>query len=322
MKSLPKMLFLALGLLMLTSMANAADSMPSDQFDQMVQQLQKTPDDNVLREKIVNLVRMQNPLPAVPEDARRYLARGIAAVQNAKAPADFKLALPEFQSATNVAPWWSTAYFNLALVQEKLGDFKGAIANYHLYLLIDPNARDAEKVRTHVYELEYLAEQKAKPKYLSISFIGDASNSGVAHSNSDDIGFDLRSKIESNAIALLQSRFPNIAVNASGTGDAALAVTINVHDTVWDHSCGLFSCDVSVNSQLLISVTSPAGLRIDRPFALNINHNVSKGNSGFGSHLFAAALPDWIGQEVLKKLQVVLNEEAVRTSLGNTSSLN
>jgi tetratricopeptide (TPR) repeat protein len=296
--------------------------MPSEQFDQMVQQLQKTPDDNALREKIINFTHMQNPVPAVPEDARRYLARGIAAVQNAKASVDFKLALPEFQNATNVAPWWPIAYFNLALVQEKLGDFKGAIANYHFYLLIDPNARDAEKVRTHGYELEYLAEQQAKPKYLSISFIGDASDSGIAHSNGGDIRFDLRNKIESNAIALLQSRFPNIGVNASGTGDAALVVTINIHDTVWDHSCGLFSCDVSVNSQLLISVTSPAGLHIDRPFALNINRNVSKGNSSFGSHLFAKALPDWIGQEALKKLQLVLNEEAVRTSLGNPHSPN
>src|ERR1022692_4292727 len=115
MKGMPKLLFLIFWLLMLTSAANAADTTPSEQFDQLVQQLQKTPDDNALREKIVNLARTRNPVPAVPEDARRYLARDIAAVQSAKNPADFKLALPEFRNATNVAPWWPVAYFNLAL---------------------------------------------------------------------------------------------------------------------------------------------------------------------------------------------------------------
>lgn len=310
----------AIVLIMLSSAANCASLMPADQFDQLVQQLQKAPDDNALREKIVNLVNAQNPKPAVPEDARRYLARGIAAVQNAKNTEDFKLALPEFKNATNVAPWWPDAYFNLALVQEKLDDFTGATANYHLYLSLAPNAKDTEKIRTHTYQLEYLAEQNAKPTNI---YVSDASVAGSARDGSGNesggIPFDIRSTIEPDTIVLLKSMFPKASVIVQDAGDAALKVTIGLNDTVWNHDCGIFSCDVSVSSQLLISVTSRTGLSINRNFGLNISKNVSKGNSSFSSRLFAAELPVWIGQEVLAKLHTVLGEDAVRTSLGNAN---
>lgn len=312
-----------IALMMLSSIANCASLTPADQFDQLVQQLQKAPDDNALREKIVNLVSAQNPKPAVPEEARRYLARGIAAVQNAKNTEDFKLALPEFRNATNAAPWWPDAYFNLALVQERLGDIASAIANYRLYLVLAPNAKDAENIRTHTYQLEYLAEQNAKPTNIYVSFTGDASVAGRARDSSGNesggIPFDVRSTIEPDTIALLKSMFPKARVIVQDAGDAALKVTISLRDTVWNHDCGIFSCDVSVNSQLLISVASRTGLNLNRNFGLNISKNVSKGNSSFSSRLFAAELPVWIGQEVLAKLNSVLDEDAVRASLGDSN---
>jgi hypothetical protein len=307
-------------LIMLSSVGNCASLTSPDQFDQLVQQLQKAPDDNALREKIVNLVSAQNPKPAVPEDARRYLARGIAAVQNAKNTEDFKLALPEFRNATNVAPWWPDAYFNLALVQERLDDFVGAIANYHFYLSLAPNAKDTENIRTHTYQLEYLAEQNAKPTNI---YISDGSVAGTARDDSGNesggIPFDIRNAIEPDTITQLMSMFPTANVVVQDAGDAALKVTISLRDTAWNHDCGIFSCDVSVSSQLLISVASRTGLSVNRNFELNISKNVSKGNSSFSSRLFAMELPVWIGQEVLAKLHTVLGEDAVRTSLGNAN---
>jgi hypothetical protein len=67
--------------------------------------LQTTREDNALREKIVNLAWAHIAAPDAPEDARRYLARATAAVQSAKNPADFKLALPKSPNASNIAPW-------------------------------------------------------------------------------------------------------------------------------------------------------------------------------------------------------------------------
>jgi signal transduction histidine kinase len=54
-----------------------------------------------------------------------------------------------------------------------------------------------------------------------------------------------------------------------------------------------------------------------RAFVLNIKRNVSKGNSSFGTKLFASKLPDWIGQELMGRFRGVLHEDAVRTALNN-----
>lgn len=160
MKLTMKLLMLLFGVLLVAGGASAES--PREQLKQMVEQLQQNPGDNALREKIIKLAQELKPAPAVPEEARRYRARGITAFETAKSTEDFKRAVPEFQNAANVAPWWSDAYFNLAMVQEKIGDLKGAIASYRLYLAADPNAKDAESIRTQTYKLEFMAEQKDK----------------------------------------------------------------------------------------------------------------------------------------------------------------
>jgi len=146
--------------LMLIGVANAQP--PSNDLKQLVEQLQKTPDDSALRGQIIALASKAKHAPVVPDEAHRHLERGIAAFEVARSPEDFNLAIAEFQSAANVAPWWPDAYFNLAKAQEKTQDFKGAIGNYQFYLLAAPGAKDAEAVRTQSYKLEFLAERKAK----------------------------------------------------------------------------------------------------------------------------------------------------------------
>lgn len=135
---------------------------PREQLTQLVAQLQASPGDDALRQQVIAAALAMNPAPAIPEEARRFLARGIAAFEIAKSADDFKLALPEFQKASNVAPWWPDTYFNLAKVQEKTGDLNGAIASYRFYLAAAPNADDAEAIRTQSYKLEFMAEQAAK----------------------------------------------------------------------------------------------------------------------------------------------------------------
>lgn len=45
------------------------------------------------------------------------------------------------------------------MVQEKAGKYKDAITNLRQYLLLSPNASDAETVKSLVNKLEYKAEQ-------------------------------------------------------------------------------------------------------------------------------------------------------------------
>jgi tetratricopeptide (TPR) repeat protein len=197
MKNVSNDVFLTFGLLLLGSSSISADSMAAEEIDKLVQELQLTPDNIVLRREIIRLALTSNPMPPVPEGARRYVARGTAAAKAAQSPSDFELAVPEFEHATNIAPWWDVAYFNLALVQDKVDDFRGAVANYNFYLSIDPNADNAQTIRTHIYELEFLAEQEAKhPRVRFVSSddgIVKDKKTGLEWSQSDN-GFAVRGK--------------------------------------------------------------------------------------------------------------------------------
>ncbi len=115
-----------------------------------------------LREKIISLAPRVKPLPAVPDDAERFMVRGKAAVKSAKSATDFRDALSEFKKALRAAPWLANGYYNLGVVQEKLEDYTGAMQSYRLYSLAAPAASDAAAVRRKVIELEYLQEKAQK----------------------------------------------------------------------------------------------------------------------------------------------------------------
>ena len=131
-------------------------------LSQLVSQLKERPADEIIRREILKLGSTLKPAPAPTPEAERFLARGITAFEVAKSATDFTAAITEFQSAANAAPWWPDAYFNLGQAKEKAGDLTGAKSSYEYYLLGQPDAPDAAGVRSRVYRLEYLAEQKAK----------------------------------------------------------------------------------------------------------------------------------------------------------------
>lgn len=161
MKQIKWMLSFGLVLLALLAATAYAES-PGDQLNQMVQQLQKTPDDDALREKIIKLAQNLKPVSAVPEEAERRMARGEAAFESAKDVSGFENAIREFQAAANTAPWYSNAYFNLGIAQEKAGKAKVAMESFRFYLLSSPDGKDAADVKKRIYKLEYAAEQSAK----------------------------------------------------------------------------------------------------------------------------------------------------------------
>ena len=154
---------LSLGLMLLALFAgNVYAESPREEFKQMVEQLQKSPGDNALREKVIKLAQELKPAPAVPEDAKRRIGRGQAAFELAKSPADFDNAVSEFQAAVSAAPWHADAYYNLGVAQEKAGKPAEAMSNFKLYLLAAPSAKDYSEVEQRIYKLEYAAEQKNK----------------------------------------------------------------------------------------------------------------------------------------------------------------
>ena len=135
---------------------------PQQTLNQYVADLQKNPNDYALREKIIRHAQTMKPAPAVPEDAKRYLSRGIAAMKEAKSKDEFSDAVNEFEKAALSAPWFANAYYNLGVAQDKAGAYANAIRSLRLYLLASPDARDAEAVNGLIYEIEYRQEKATR----------------------------------------------------------------------------------------------------------------------------------------------------------------
>jgi uncharacterized caspase-like protein len=147
-----------------TGKAVSTSSRDLDQLQQLTTQLQQSPGDQALREKIINLARTMSPPPALPEEAARRTARGIAVYKEAKSVSDYKEAVAEFDKAIMAAPWYADAYYNLGLARAKAEEYAGASVNLRLYLLAAPGAKDAAEVKTLIYEMELKQEKADKER--------------------------------------------------------------------------------------------------------------------------------------------------------------
>ena len=146
--------------ILLFAAASAYAQTPRAQLQQMVEQLQQTPADSVLREKIIKLALTLKQTPALPPEAERHMARGAAAFKGATATADYQDAAREFEQATLAAPWYGDAYFNLGVAQDKAGDFEGALRSLNYARLAAPDSRE---IKALIYEVEYRMEKANSP---------------------------------------------------------------------------------------------------------------------------------------------------------------
>lgn len=161
MKLTMKLLAPFFGMLLLASVANAES--PREQLNQMVEQLQKSPNDNAQREQIIKLVQKMMPAPDLPEEAERRMARGIAAFKAAQSVADYQDAVKEFTQATLAAPWFGDAYYNLGVAQDKAEQYDDALRNLKLALMASPGSKD---IKDLMYQVEYRADQANSPEGL------------------------------------------------------------------------------------------------------------------------------------------------------------
>lgn len=136
-----KLTVAVLVLLTLTTGAYAQTS--REELQQMVEQLQKSPADNALRQKIITLGAEIKPAPAILPEAKRAFVMAGTYQKEAKKPSDFSLAVDAYEDALKIAPWWGDAYYNLSFSLESAGRLDEAKAALNLYLLTKP--KDAEE---------------------------------------------------------------------------------------------------------------------------------------------------------------------------------
>ncbi len=105
------------------------------------------------------------------DEGRRYLIRGIAAIEMAKSEKELAGAAEQFAKATQIAPDLAAAWYNLGSVQAKLGRYKEAMDSYQHYLNLSPKAEDAPKIRDEIIKLEYRMEQATKVAALAGTWV-------------------------------------------------------------------------------------------------------------------------------------------------------
>jgi tetratricopeptide (TPR) repeat protein len=144
---------LFLGMLILINVASAES--PRTQLKQMVEQLQQTPNDNVLREKVIGLALELKPKPVIPDAAIMAEGAGEYAFKNAKSKSDYSDAAKQYEKALAMAPWLADDYFNCGVAHERAGEIQEAIRSFNIYLLAAPHAHDALEIKKRIGGLQY-----------------------------------------------------------------------------------------------------------------------------------------------------------------------
>jgi len=138
---------------------------PREVLNAYVAALQAKPEDQGLRETIIDLARAMKPEPAVPEEADQLLAKALGRFKTTKeSEADYANLAKAYHDFLRMAPWVAEDYSNLAQIQERLRRYPEASESYRFYLLANPEAQDAERVRAHIRELEAVADTQSAAK--------------------------------------------------------------------------------------------------------------------------------------------------------------
>jgi hypothetical protein len=96
----------------------------------------------------------------IPEEARKHFVMGTTLFKDAKTADDFVQVVSEFKQATDLAPQWPDARYNLALAKEAAGDYSGAIGDLKLYQQFKLSDTEARTAQDKIYALE-AKQQKA-----------------------------------------------------------------------------------------------------------------------------------------------------------------
>jgi tetratricopeptide (TPR) repeat protein len=133
-------------------------------LNQYISDLQKNPNDNALREKIIKHVQTMKPAPAIPEKARENYVMAATFVEKAKDSSGYARAIEQYKAALLVAPWWADAYKKQAMVQKAAAYYDDAIASLNLYILTQPaDTRDAQD---EIYKLKALKQSAAEDQLI------------------------------------------------------------------------------------------------------------------------------------------------------------
>ena len=139
---------------------------PQDTLAQYVADLQKTPSDTALREKIIKLARDMNPPPAIPEEARRHYVIAKTLTKDTTKAEDCAEPIAEFKSVLLIAPWWGAANGEFGMLLEAAGRYDEAMSALKLFIATNPGEEKARGAQDEIYIIEAKQKKAVKDKEL------------------------------------------------------------------------------------------------------------------------------------------------------------
>lgn len=106
-----------------------------------------------LVDRAIDVAIRIRPLPALSESVMRHATAGEAAVKSAREKADLAVARREFANALSEAPWWSDGWFNLAMLDQQIGNSGNVRRELIWYLRAAPDAPDRDSIRKQIESL-------------------------------------------------------------------------------------------------------------------------------------------------------------------------
>jgi len=119
---------------------------------------QKNPAAEIFSVVAIRTAIEMNPRPDVSEAARQSYVEANVTYRNAQNDADIKSAIALYKDALVKAPWFSDAWYNLSLAQEKLGDYAGGAKSMKTMEPLETGGPNERRDLDRIYTLE--AKQK------------------------------------------------------------------------------------------------------------------------------------------------------------------
>lgn len=104
--------------------------------------------------RAVDMALTMTPVPVVQEAARKHAIAASSEIRSAKSKGDFAKARTEYLQALAAAPWWADAWFNLAMLDEQIGNYSEAKFCLDSYLRAAPSAPDRDTIEQKIKDLQ------------------------------------------------------------------------------------------------------------------------------------------------------------------------
>lgn len=134
---------------------------PGEKLAVYLSTLEEHPKDGILREKVIAFAGTLPELPPIPEAARQLFVLASGQIKQAKTPEALDQPIVLLRKATDLAPWWANAYYNLSRALEMSGQYDDAIQQLKYYLELKPAEADARETQTHIVVIQTEKEAAA-----------------------------------------------------------------------------------------------------------------------------------------------------------------